>query len=527
LSGFEVNSGSDSRGGKTVGHLPAWLKRACVGVPLAALLALACLPASAGAVTSPAQAIAFLNAQRAANGIPAGITENPSWDLACQHHDEWTALNPNAPDPHDETPGTPGYTTDGAWAGESAVLVTGGPEDWTPTNAYPWGARNPWEDSPIHLMQLLGPQLSVTGFDESTGDCMITWPGYQRPNPPGPELFTYPGNGTSFIPASMEADESPFTPGELVGIPQGTVTGPYLYVLGWDTGAGDITAASLTGPSGPVAIDTLDTSTTGPEGGLGDYIPPGGMILPIHPLTPGATYTASVTYTPLYPALDNNVYGPQSLTWSFTVALAEPNLNGSISQDRVQSASQSPAPITARITRLPSDTPVETLTVPPGAWMPLNLPGAKYQACFSQPATAQYLAAGPQCDTNSWRSAPPLKLGAVRRTRSGHKLQLRLTSTPVFEGIRAELAVGAPSGVCKLLFPDARRGPNRGFRPSFFHRALTLSPAQTLTVPASSKQQLLTVCIASTTVGDFLFSAGQITKELPGANAASLGKSRR
>jgi hypothetical protein len=266
------------------------------------------------------QAIAWLSAQRAANGIPGGINENFEWDSDCQAHDNWMYSNNQLS--HDETPGTPGYTQGGAYAGQNSVLAQG--TDWSPSSRYPWGATNPWETAPIHLIQLLSPDLAASGFANYQGySCMFTWPGYQRPAPASPELITYPGNGTSFIYPSEQADEAPFTPGDFVGIRNGTTTGPYIYVFGYGTGRGAITNASLTGPSGPVQVRTVDNTTKGSQGDLGSYLPAGGIIIPVSPLTPGASYTATVTFSPNASDWNDSAYGnqppsgPLSRTWSF------------------------------------------------------------------------------------------------------------------------------------------------------------------------------------------------------------------
>ncbi len=263
-------------------------------IALAAVLALT-LPAAASAArgVSAGEAIAWLNAQRAANGIPAGITDEPAWNEDCRLHMAWWAKNRDAANPHIETPGTPGYTTGGAFAGANSVLAEG--IEWEPSRSFPWGARDPWEEAPIHLMQLLGPELSVSGYSPV---CMVTWGGYKRTPPPEPELVTYPGNGTRFVYSAETADEWPFTPAAFAGLREGARTGPYLYVLGWGTGRGRLTAAALSGPRGPLQIATVDNETKGPKGELGGYLPPGGIIIPAHPLTPGTTYTASATFQP-------------------------------------------------------------------------------------------------------------------------------------------------------------------------------------------------------------------------------------
>ena len=245
----------------------------------------------AAAATTSAQGVAFLNAQRAANGIPAGISELSDWDAGCQSHDNWMYLNRVVQ--HDEVPGTPGYTDAGAAFGPVSVLAQG---DWVPSNSYPWGAQSPWEDAPIHLMDTLEPWLMFTGFADYGGyACEVT---HTTPLPTGnqvvqrwpasPELLTYPGNGTNFIPPSEVASEEPVTPGEAVGIPAGTQTGPYLLIFAWGAPPGRITSASLRGPDGPVNIVTADNETSGPGNlaGIGMDMPSGGVIIPRSPLSP-------------------------------------------------------------------------------------------------------------------------------------------------------------------------------------------------------------------------------------------------
>ena len=86
------------------------------GLLCASILAIGlalCVSSADGAVTA-SQAIAWLNAQRAVNGLPAGISENPEWNEGCQLHMQWYAKNPDASNPHIEAPGAPGYTTLGA-----------------------------------------------------------------------------------------------------------------------------------------------------------------------------------------------------------------------------------------------------------------------------------------------------------------------------------------------------------------------------------------------------------------------------
>lgn len=310
---------------------------------IAVLCALLSLPSNAGAsdAVSSSQAIGWLNAQRAANGIPAGIVDNPAWDAGCAHHVAWDRAHPHAANPHLEEPGTSGYTEDGAWAGSNSVLGGG----FTPSKRFPWGAVNGWETAPIHLMQLLAPALSESGF--SSG-CMVTLGGWIRPGPSAPELLTYPGDRTTFLYPTERAGEWPFTPGAFVGLKEGSVTGPYLYLLAWGSGAGRILSASLIGPAGPVELRTIDNETVGLLGNLGSYLPPGGMLIPVRPLVAGATYHAAVTFAPTRgfgPSVEQCVtaasstsctYGPPppgppaSKEWTFATAINENSLTLSL-----------------------------------------------------------------------------------------------------------------------------------------------------------------------------------------------------
>lgn len=271
-------------------------------------------PASASAATA-AQAIANLNAQRAANRIPAQITENPSSSAGCAAHDNYERMNGGTLS-HSETAGNPGYTTAGDQAAGDSVLAAG----------TDWDTANPWQTAPIHLAQLLDPYLDQMGVDDSAGlVCATTLSpdaGF-RASPATIVGYSYPGNGQISWPTSETAAEGPFTPGDLVGLPQPTTTGPYLFVLfagPWPAFGASVTlsAATLTGPAGPVAIKAVDGSTPTPAGlPLGDYIGSEAMLIPTAPLAAGATYTAQATGT----AAGDGISQPVTERFSFTTAI--------------------------------------------------------------------------------------------------------------------------------------------------------------------------------------------------------------
>jgi hypothetical protein len=219
-------------------------------------------------------------------------------------------LNGRSPtSPHSEDPARPGYSDLGLMAARSSVLAGA---------ASTWAAGNPWEDAPIHLEDTLSPKLAQTGWAPG---CMWTVPTIPRPAPWAVEVFTYPGPGGVIYPDQI-AYEWPFVPGDFVGLPMGTRTGPHLLVMPFGgildldpdetVGPTRIVSASLTGPAGAVEVRTVDQSTTGPRGNLGRYLE-GGMLIPVAPLSPGSSYRARATL--LYRGVD-----PLDVSWTFRTA---------------------------------------------------------------------------------------------------------------------------------------------------------------------------------------------------------------
>src|SRR5919202_7070953 len=164
----------------------------CIKV-LAVALALA-----AGGGSSHAVIVDRFNAERTANGLPP-VREDSSYSAKCALHDAYMARNGVLT--HVEDDRLTGYTAGGRWAGVNAVLAQGAD----------WSAGNPWDDAPIHLIQLMSPQLVRVGIDESGGfDCVTTWPGYRDSRER--RMYTFPGDGAVGVRPGETADELPFTP---------------------------------------------------------------------------------------------------------------------------------------------------------------------------------------------------------------------------------------------------------------------------------------------------------------------------
>jgi len=271
-------------------------------------------PARALAAPDSGTVLSWLSGQRERNGIPGALTERADWSGACAAHMSYVALNGGVLT-HQEVAGQPGYSDAGNWAGTHSVLSTG---TWTTAD------RDPFENAPIHLAQMLAPALAESGASNASGLCITTWPGYDRPVPAATTVYTYPGPGTT-IYASQNVRESPFTPQSALGLSENG-NGPTIYAFGVAPSGGyygqpKLVGASLTGPAGAVPVVTADwTNTT-----FGAALAPGtALIIPTTPLQSGATYTASVTMHAAADAQDT------TRTWTFAAGATAQALPGGV-----------------------------------------------------------------------------------------------------------------------------------------------------------------------------------------------------
>lgn len=347
---------------------------------LAAVLA-ACVPAVAGgaAADRSALAVADLNAQRAANGIPAGLTENTRLSHDCAAHDAYMADHHELT--HTERRGHRGYSAGGAYAGRNAVLTQGSG----------WKNGDPYDDAPLHLDQLLAPALLSVGSADAHGySCTTTFPGWTRPAPAALTVETYPGQGTT-ASTSERAAELPFTPGQLVGLRAGRVTGPYLIVFASAPGQtpfdnpAQLSDATLTGPGGPVALRTVDGATALPHGypaHLAAYTAPGGFLIPVAPLRPASTYDASVTVG----------FGGLHTTyaWSFATAPLDPDSHLTQSGGRLAFRSRSKASVVVTFTSIADSGSAPPERIAPGRSVALRLAAGGWRACGTQPPLGIY-----------------------------------------------------------------------------------------------------------------------------------------
>lgn len=239
--------------------------------------------APAYAVTS-SEAIRLLNVQRGSNGLPGGLVEDSYKSAGCENHDNYMALNGFG---HGEGPSNQGYTTSGADDGTEVLSTAESP---------PWSdSSNPWITAPIHLYLMYRPQNTDAGYAYGHGfACMRLGGG--RPDPPSPQFYSYPGNGLVGVSPSEHAEESPYVPQKLVGISPAHTTGPNILLFSQGFGDGlQVISASLTGPSGPVDIHTVQEDTSNSEGD-GSWFAGGGVMIPVDPPAPGAAYHGTVSW---------------------------------------------------------------------------------------------------------------------------------------------------------------------------------------------------------------------------------------
>src|SRR5947207_9138052 len=163
------------------------MRRILVSVAVVALAAAGA--ASAGSGAASGTILGAPNSQRTANGIAGRVKENPSWSEKCARHIAYMGTTGTLT--HSEDPASPAYSADGNWAGENSVLAEGSS----------WPSGNPFANAPIHLIQLMSPELRQVGVEAVSGFvCVTTWPGYGSSTLKRPTVFSVPGNGATRVP---------------------------------------------------------------------------------------------------------------------------------------------------------------------------------------------------------------------------------------------------------------------------------------------------------------------------------------
>lgn len=244
---------------------------------LAGIATLASIPA-ATAMGDARTILGAVNYERQMAGIDAVTTSKPL-EQGCVRHALY--MNQNGILAHGEDPAKPGYTPEGAFAASKGVLARN-------TAGF---TTNPWKYAPFHEFQILHPWLQQTGIGVS-GEyaCMFTLGERAGGMVDDIKLMTAPGTGQYIRPAEV-AREAPFTPGEEFGIPQGTKTGPHIYVYA---------VGPQRFPNVVVKSATLTATESGVDAPLrwvdasssrsGRYLDGGAILIPTSPLKEGAVY---------------------------------------------------------------------------------------------------------------------------------------------------------------------------------------------------------------------------------------------
>ncbi len=256
----------------------------------------------------------YLNYYRTLAGLPS-VTENAEWSDGCWLHSRYMVKNDYLG--HDEEPGNPWYTPEGAAAGQNGNTMVS--SDMSTPDEY---AIDLWMQGPFHAIGVIDPSLGSVGFGsyrEDTGawrmgatldvirglgglpdevSYPVMWPGDRAQMP----LLAYTGGESPDPLTSCAGYEAPTGPPLILQLGQGGITP-------------EVTATTLKRETVSLAHCVFDeTSYTHPDGptqGLGrtilgarDAI----VLMPRQPLLAGATYSVSVT-----------VNG-ETHTWSFVAA---------------------------------------------------------------------------------------------------------------------------------------------------------------------------------------------------------------
>ena len=249
-------------------------------------------------------------------------------------------------------------------------------------------------------MQLLAWDLEYTG---AAPGCMVTlgdprreWDGATL------ELYSYPPDGQTGWRLKERADEGPFSPGDLVGLPRGTVTGPHIYIIAssFFTVGGRIAEAWMTDERGRgVQIRHVDSTTRRGNLAIGPYMPPGGILIPVRPLRPRTTYTVHVEFE-----LDWDPPLRAERTFRFTTGKPHPDTLVLSGRNGVTVRSKSRARTYVEIQRVPARKRVWSGRVRPGKFHPFRRPlrsRGNHLICWVQPETARHRESS-GCVANRW-----------------------------------------------------------------------------------------------------------------------------
>ncbi len=426
---------------------------------LVATGAVVLLPGKAGADSGVdgAQAIAFLNQQRAANGIPPVTTTNENYAAA------WCP---------DEDHGPSGGET---WRDWSPFV------DWTADSS-------PWTNAPLHQISMYDPRMDTAGDANVDGQACMGLGGDANQPTSGVTFyaFVWEGGHSNVPPSETVPGEGPFAPQQLVGIPDGQATGPQPLLFPEGMGpAPHAVSWSLTDASGtPVPNVKFADSTTAAAAGYSSYfLSQGGVMIP-PVLATDTTYRGTVVWEPSG--------GGATTTQTFSFTTGEMSNTVTIGADVVQTTVyinvRTPAPNpTVQI----SGSQNLTLTPDADGWAQATLSPGAWTACAESGGSGTIYQAGSDCTTFSIPVIPTYVTGGTgtiwptgtsggsgttggsggTTSASGHPphLAVRLTRTGRRVRVTVTLARHA-DGTLRLIARDGKRSARvilRGGRYTF------------------------------------------------------------
>ena len=245
-----------------------------------------------------------LNFWRSTASLPP-VSENAVWSSGDYLHSRWMVKNNLAS--HDETPGTPYYTSAGDVAGNSGNIAvstsSSAPDDY----AIDW-----WMGAPIHAMAMMDPRFTSTGFGSYRENRPSGWEaGFTLDTSRGTSYsggkypMFWPGNGKTVPLRTYSGNEWP-NPLQACSGYSGTVGLPVFVEVGGNVSTTVGPVHSFTGNGTALSHCVIDSQNAA----IGSYLKWRGavIVIPKAPLQPGVTYVVTLTV--------NNV----ARTWTFSVS---------------------------------------------------------------------------------------------------------------------------------------------------------------------------------------------------------------
>ncbi len=262
----------------------------------------------------PAGWLGYVNSLRSLGGLPA-LTQNTAWNDGCLLHARYMVKTDTIA--HSEDSASPWYTDAGNTAAGNGNLMVS-----SDINATDESAFDMWMTGPFHGIGLIDPNLTQTGFGSyredvgqwHMGACVDVWQGRTGASASQTYPIFWPGDGQVMPYTAFEGHE---LPDPLASCGYTAPSGPPIYLMlgpGWSV-TPNVTASSFKQGGTDLAHCVFDSTTyTNADSNLQqlgrnilaarDAV----VLMPQAALTPGASYTVSIT-------VNGHTY-----TWSFTVS---------------------------------------------------------------------------------------------------------------------------------------------------------------------------------------------------------------